>query len=246
MKLLCIYSLMILTLLLSGCDNDNNTNIADSQNNMQKSSPYDVNRLNSDTNTKKSTPLNINDTSRDNIELNEPTNVDSKVDITEDNEVQGNAPVEDNISSLSTYSTKILTDDDSRYNNIKIVSDRLNNYVLQPGEEFSFNEVCGPYGKEDGFLEATILLSNGEEDEGYGGGVCQLSSTLYNAVEALDLEITEHHHHSSPVAYVPENQDATVSLQSNLDFKFKNSLDYPIKFRTSYDPNNLAVFIDRA
>lgn len=153
---------------------------------------------------------------------------------------------EESTTLLTSFSTNILTNDDNRYNNIKIVSDRLNNYVLEPGEEFSFNNICGPYGKDDGFLEATILLSDGTEDKGYGGGVCQLSSTLYNAVNNLNLEITEHHHHSTPVAYVPANQDATVSLQSNLDFKFKNTLEYPIKFRTLYDPNNLTVFIDRA
>lgn len=247
MKSICIFSLIIFTLLLTGCEEKSNSNITDSQNNMQDSSLYGVNRLNSDENGTAS--RSINSTSGENSGIKEFTNVDSKLDITEDEHVQfddQNNMLEENPTFLSTYSTKILTDDENRYNNIKIVSDRLNNYVLEPGKEFSFNEVCGPYGKEDGFLEATILLSNGKEDEGYGGGVCQLSSTLYNAVKALDLEITEHHHHSSPVAYVPKNQDATVSLQSNLDFKFKNSYNYSIKFRTVYDPNNLTVFIDKA
>lgn len=100
----------------------------------------------------------------------------------------------------------------------------------------------GPYGKDDGFLEAKILLSNGEEAIGYGGGVCQLSSTLYNAIKDVEnVEITEHHHHSAPVAYVPKNQDATVSLQSGLDFKFTNHNDFPIRFETSHTPNNLTV-----
>ena len=145
---------------------------------------------------------------------------------------------------LATYTTKILTDDTNRYNNIKIVADRLNGLVLKSGEEFSFNENLGPYGKDDGFLEAKILLSNGEESKGYGGGVCQLSSTLYNAVKDLKgIEITEHHHHSAPVSYVPKNQDATVSLQSGLDFKFKNNNNFPLKFETSCDPNNLTVTI---
>ena len=145
---------------------------------------------------------------------------------------------------LSTYSTQILTSDNNRYNNIKIVADRLNGFVLQPGKEFSFNNELGPYGKDDGFLEAKILLSNGKESEGYGGGVCQLSTTLYNAIKELNkIEITEHHHHSTPVAYAPENQDATVSLQSNLDFKFKNNYDFPLHFETTYNPNNLTVIV---
>ncbi len=145
---------------------------------------------------------------------------------------------------LSSYSTPILTEDENRYNNIKIVSDRLDGFLLEPGEEFSFNNELGPYGKDDGFLKAKILLSNGKESIGYGGGVCQLSTTLYNAVKELDgIQITEHHHHSTPVAYVPQNQDATVSLQSDLDFKFKNNNNYAIKFETMYDPDTLTVIV---
>ncbi len=145
--------------------------------------------------------------------------------------------------ALNTYSTQILTTDSNRYNNIKIVADKLNGFILNPGQTFSFNEVCGPYGKDDGFLEATILLSDGTEDKGYGGGVCQLSSTLYNAIKDLNIEITERHHHSSPVAYVPKGEDATVSLQSNLDFKFVNNYEYPIRFETSHTPKSLTVSV---
>lgn len=145
-------------------------------------------------------------------------------------------------SLLSSYSTQILTTDENRYNNIKIVADKLNGFVLEPGSGFSFNDELGPYGKDDGFLEAKILLSNGEESTGYGGGVCQLSTTLYNAVKDLEnIEITEHHNHSTPVAYAPKNQDATVSLQSGLDFKFINNYDHPIRFETIHNPNKLTV-----
>lgn len=147
-------------------------------------------------------------------------------------------------SLLSSYSTKILTNDENRYNNIKIVADKLNGFILAPGTGFSFNDELGPYGKDDGFLEAKILLSNGEESTGYGGGVCQLSTTLYNAIKDLeDIEITEHHNHSTPVAYAPKNQDATVSLQSGLDFKFINNYDYPIRFETEHTPKKLTVKI---
>ncbi len=144
---------------------------------------------------------------------------------------------------LNSYATKILTTDSNRYNNISIVADRLNEYELPAGSEFSFNEVCGPYGQSDGFLEAKILLSDGTETKGFGGGVCQLSSTLYNAVKDLNVTITEHHHHSAPVAYVPLNQDATVSLQSDLDFKFKNDYSGDLLFKTNHDPNNLSVSV---
>lgn len=111
------------------------------------------------------------------------------------------------------------------------------------GQTFSFNEVCGPFGESSGFLEATILLSDGTESKGFGGGVCQLSSTLYNAVKNLNVNITERHHHSAPVAYVPLNEDATVSMQSGLDFKFVNNYDNSIKFVTSCNPDELTVTV---
>lgn len=93
-------------------------------------------------------------------------------------------------------------------------------------------------------MEANILLSDGSHDKGYGGGVCQLSSTLYNAVKNLDVKITERHNHSVPVAYAPKNEDATVSLQSNLDFKFVNNSSKSLKFITSHDPDNLKVVVE--
>lgn len=160
-----------------------------------------------------------------------------------DDSFPSNSEIQTVPNLLSSYSTKILSTSENRYHNIQIVANRLNGYVLNAGETFSYNEVCGPYGESDGFLEATILLSDGTESTGFGGGVCQLSSTLYNAVKNLNIEITERHHHSSPVAYVPENEDATVSMQSDLDFQFINHYDYPIRFETEYNPNNLTVFV---
>ena len=145
--------------------------------------------------------------------------------------------------NCQSYTTPILTTDPNRYHNITIVCDRLDGYVLKNNETFSFNDVCGPYGKDDGFKEATILLSNGEKDKGYGGGVCQLSSTLYNAVKNLDIDIVERHHHSVPVAYVPKDDDATVSLQSNLDFKFKNVSGKNLRFETNSTTDSLTVTV---
>lgn len=72
-----------------------------------------------------------------------------------------------------------------------------------------------------------------------------MSSTLYNAVKNLKVDITERHNHSSPVAYVPKNEDATVSLQSGLDFKFINKYDYKIRFETSCNPDSLTVFVHK-
>ena len=149
--------------------------------------------------------------------------------------------VNDNL--LSTYSTSLKNSSDERNNNIEIVCERLNNFILKPNETFSYNETVGPYGPSDGFEEAPILLSDGTKKDGYGGGVCQLSSTLYNVVKNIkDIDITERHHHSVPVSYVPEGEDATVSLQSNLDFKFVNNTNYSIQFRAKCDENNVTVW----
>lgn len=152
-------------------------------------------------------------------------------------------PKEDNdyIHLVGTYTSPILTTDNNRYTNIQIVATRLDGQILEPNQVFSYNKVCGPYGQDDGFLEAEILLSDGSTEKGFGGGVCQLSSTLYNAIKNLNVDITEQHHHSKPVAYVPVNQDATVSLQSNLDFKFKNNYDGNLLFETYCDPAHLTV-----
>lgn len=147
---------------------------------------------------------------------------------------------------LSSASTPLLSKDPDRTNNIQIVCERLNGYTLATGETFSYNDVCGPYGQSDGFKEAQILLSDGTHDEGYGGGVCQLSTTLYNAIKNIDgIEITERHHHSAPVAYVEEGEDATVSLQSNLDFKFINNTSNDIMFEAICDGENVTVNVYR-
>ena len=239
MKFLKMFFLFIIIMLMTGCDSE----ITDNSENARNMFP----------NTEQNTTVK-NDSQNQSVErltytedtlrlLSGDLSVSPKENENENTSTPAHAV---DPSLLSSYSTKILTNDENRYNNIKIVADKLNGFILAPGTGFSFNDELGPYGKDDGFLEAKILLSNGEESTGYGGGVCQLSTTLYNAVKDLeDIEITEHHNHSTPVAYAPKNQDATVSLQSGLDFKFINNYDYPLRFETSHDPNNLTVKIYR-
>ena len=101
----------------------------------------------------------------------------------------------------------------------------------------------GPFGKDSGYKKANILLSDGSSAKGYGGGVCQLSGTLYNAVKDLNIDITERHHHSAPVAYLPKNEDATVSLRSNLDFKFKNTSGKDLEFKSESTDKSLTVSV---
>lgn len=236
--------LLLLLITLTGCKNNN----VDSD-----KQAYDINEKSDEIRNKVKYSLNnaertgFNNSSDSKKAEKDPINIyqNDVVYENDDEEINETEIIpQSNSNELSSFSTKILTNDNNRYNNISIVADRLNNYVLKPGETFSFNKVCGPYGASDGFLEATILLSDGTHDKGYGGGVCQLSSTLYNAIKNLNVKITERHHHSVPVAYVPKNEDATVSLQSNLDFKFVNNSGKSLKFTTSHDPNNLKVVVE--
>ena len=131
---------------------------------------------------------------------------------------------------LSTFTTKFNNSNDGRLNNIKLSSVAIDGTVLNPGEEFSFNDTVGMASKERGYEKATIFFK-GEKIKEYGGGICQVSSTLYNAAIEAGLEITERHPHSMKVHYVGEDRDAATSYGSK-DLKFKNNLDFPIKINT--------------
>lgn len=113
-----------------------------------------------------------------------------------------------------------------RIHNIQVASVSINNTLLWPGESFSFNDTTGPRTAERGYLTAPIILK-GSFDVGLGGGVCQVSSTLFNAALEAKLSIEERHPHSMPVHYVPKGLDATVDYGS-LDLKFRNNRKEPV------------------
>lgn len=130
-------------------------------------------------------------------------------------------------AKLSTFSTNILDKSWSRINNIKIATKTINGYIVKPGETFSFNGVLGERSKEKGYKKAKAIVNNKRVYE-EGGGVCQVSSTLYNSVQQAGLEVLERHSHTKEIHYLPLGQDAAVAYGS-LDFKFKNTKSYPIK-----------------
>lgn len=130
---------------------------------------------------------------------------------------------------ISKFSTRIYSRDKNRQKNLEITSNTLNGTVVEPNETFSFTKTVGPSTESKGYEKADIFDSNGNKIKGYGGGNCQVSSTLYNAVlKAPSLKVVERHEHSNKVPYVAENKDAAVAYGS-VDFKFKNENDYPIK-----------------
>ncbi len=127
---------------------------------------------------------------------------------------------------ISEFSTT-MTRDDNRTANIDLACSAISNLWLQPGEEFSFNTVVGPRTKANGYVEAGVIVGGDRLDDGLGGGICQVSGTLFNAVVMADLEISERYTHSFELSYLKRGRDATVDY-GNKDFKFVNTLDCPV------------------
>lgn len=128
---------------------------------------------------------------------------------------------------LATYSTTFSTKNVNRSTNIRLASSKINGIVLMPGETFSYNTTVGKRTAAAGFKSAAVYVG-GEVTTGIGGGICQVSSTLYNSVLLSNLEIVERYNHGFNPGYVPAGRDATVSW-GGPDFKFKNNRNYPIK-----------------
>lgn len=129
--------------------------------------------------------------------------------------------------TLAQASTNLDESNVPRTNNVRLAAASINGTILNPGDEFSYNGVVGERTEARGYKPAGAYV-NGQVVDEFGGGVCQPSSTLYMAVLRADLEVTERHNHSFTVAYTPLGEDATVDY-GNLDFRFKNDTDYPIK-----------------
>ena len=132
---------------------------------------------------------------------------------------------------ISSFTTKYDASNRNRSTNLRIAAEKINGKVLMPGEEFSYNQVVGKRTVEAGYKDAKIYADGGVVD-GLAGGICQISSTLYNAVLLANLEITERRNHTYTTSYVPAGKDATV-VYGTKDFKFKNSRTYPIKIEAS-------------
>lgn len=142
---------------------------------------------------------------------------------------------------LSSFKTSFTSSNSNRSTNIRLCSEKINGTVLMPGETFSFNQVVGKRTPEAGFKPATAY-SGGKVVQEYGGGICQVSSTLYNAVLYANLEITERTNHGYKPSYVDPGLDATVSW-GGPDFKFTNNRDYPIRIVCDTSNKILNIYI---
>lgn len=142
---------------------------------------------------------------------------------------------------IGEFSTSLGKSSDSRKDNIRISSNAISGKLLLPKETASFNELTGPRNKENGYKEANIILK-GEFIPGLGGGVCQTSTTLYNALLLADMTIVERAHHSVPVKYVDLGQDATVSY-GHIDLKFRNDFDFPIYLTMEVSKDRVYAYV---
>ncbi len=126
-----------------------------------------------------------------------------------------------------------------RATNVSLASARINGAVIQPGQEFSYSNTILPRTAENGYVVAPVYI-NKQVGSGIGGGICQVSSTLYACMLTVGLPATERHPHSLPVHYLPEGMDATIS-GTTLDLKFVNIYNKPLMITSSADTGLLTV-----
>lgn len=143
------------------------------------------------------------------------------------------------ITTRATFSTR-YRDNPARETNLQLALGKFDGLVVAPGEEVSFNQVVGARTAATGYQTAKIIV-NGEYVDGIGGGVCQVSTTVFNAVAQAGLHITEAHHHTLPSSYVPLGHDAMVS--SAADLRFVNNTGAPVYFATRCHDNQISVTI---
>lgn len=142
---------------------------------------------------------------------------------------------------LGSYSTHFDPNMVNRTYNISVAAAALDGLTISPHEVVSFNDVVGPRSTEAGYKSAPVIINNELVDD-FGGGVCQVSTTLYNAVLLSNLEIVERTNHSIPIQYVPIGRDATVVFDA-VDFKFRNNTDYWLYIQSYVSDNTLYIKI---
>jgi len=145
---------------------------------------------------------------------------------------------------IASFTTYFNPTDTGRNKNIELSTNALHNIIVGNGDYFSFNTMVGERTEERGYQPAPEII-NKKLVMGIGGGICQTSSTLFNAVDQVGVRITERHHHSLSVGYVATGRDATVSY-GTLDFKFQNISGAPFLIKTKYENDQITIEIRTA
>lgn len=168
-------------------------------------------------------------------------NVGTSTNNNENEVTKAPVPIE---TQVAEFSSNIYDKDENRVYNIGLAIEKINGFTIKKGETFSFNETVGPMGQEQGFKEAIGFDTNGKKIKMPGGGMCQISSTIYNAALIANLEILERHPHSRRVYYVPKDKDATIYYNS-LDLKFKNNTENDIKVTATNTDSNVTIILNK-
>ena len=177
------------------------------------------------------TTISVNDSSLKNeIVDEEKTPIEKEIVFTE--------------TEISSFTSTLYDNSQNRMFNIQKAVEVLNGSVIHVNEEFSFNNTIGPMGEENGYKKANGFDSNGKVIQIAGAGMCQISSTLYNAVLLANLQITERHPHSRRVYYVPIDRDATV-YYPDLDLKFINNTPNDIKIYATTDNYSVNITLKK-
>ena len=151
----------------------------------------------------------------------------------------------DTSENISDFSTKLPKDTKARYSNIDLACETLNNTIVKSGEIFSLWNTLGCPTKEKGYKKAKAFTSGGKIKYSYGGGICQVSTTIYNAILKLDgIKILERHEHSRDVIYIKDGKDAAVSYKT-ADLRFKNNLEYDIRLKADVKNNKVVIEIEK-
>ena len=203
--------LIVVIVILIGCAvffffKNNST----SDENNQESNSYEANRTSATSNTNEDTNSNEN---------KNPASVNT----TPPSTPQPSAPPQPKEEQISSFTTKIYSSDSARQNNISITCRSLNGTIVKNGASFSFCNTVGPSTTSKGYQKADIFDNNGQKKKGLGGGNCQISTTLYNAILSIpNIKVTERHAHSNNVPYIQKGKDAAVAYGS-YDLKFVNN-----------------------
>ncbi|MDN3016351.1 VanW family protein [Paenibacillus sp. BSR1-1] len=144
-----------------------------------------------------------------------------------------------NEAVVARYTTRFDSRVIGRSKNIELSSQAINNVIVGAGDFFSFNTTVGPSDAAHGYQKAKEIV-NKQLVDGIGGGICQTSSTLFNAVDQIGVSYVEKHHHSLSVGYVPAGRDATVSY-GGPDFRFQNTKGIPLLIKAIYGKGTLTV-----
>ena len=226
MKKLCfIFLLAIPLVVLAGCNtvskNDNNVN-----QNLQVGRTGSVSNEQSVNENNNTVPEN--ETDQNAVQEPQPTEPPAKSE-----------PVE---TVLAEFSTTIKSKASNRLNNIQITCSKINETTVESGKSFSFCQTVGKATEEKGYKKADVIVDK-QVTQALGGGNCQVSSTLYNAIlKVSDFKVTERHPHGKKVNYVPEGKDAAVSYGSK-DLKFVNNTSNTIKIYASTDNKKVSIKI---